>query len=372
MALGPRDTTSLVLLTGWDATALKNFQLQDGTTYDAIVAEMRTALGALNAELANHSLWSGLVSYTDEPDIEYHVGASGGFEKFTEYGKPDQQRATTEGHMLPLEPFDRALGWTWDYLRKARASQVEADIAMAINDARDLYRVRILTRLLSRTDGSGVGLGLGSAGLSPGFATTAGSTGVDFVPPTYAGVAFASTHEHYIAVAGGYVNAVFSDVKAELMEHGHMGPYTYIASSLDEASIRALTDFIPVGSGLVKYGTTVDIANISPDPIAPGVYPIGVIHDVVVYVAPGMPQYYGFGYKSYGRNSQRNPLRIRLQKGMSAPTVLAFPDPRGGSGAATPLQNLLLFTEFGVGVGDRTNGTPRYVNNATWSNGTPT
>lgn len=374
MATGPRDTKDLVLLTGWDATALKNYQLQDGTTYEAIVRDMSSALGALNAELSNHPIWSGLVSYTDQPEVEYAMGASGGFQRFTEYGRPDSQRGTTEGHMLPLEPFDRKLGWTWDYLRKARMAQIEVDIAQVINDGRDLFRVAVLTRLLKRGDDSGAMLGLGTAGLSPGFATTAGSTGVDYVPPSYGGVNFASTHEHYIAIAGGvYTNAVFSDVKSELFEHGHTGPYTYLASLSDESVIRGLTDFVPVGSGLVRYGTTVDIANISPEPIAPGVYPIGVIHDSVVYITPGMPQYYGFGYKSYGRRSERNPLRIRLQKGVSAPTVVAFPDPRGGSGAATPLQDLLMFTEFGVGVGrDRTNGTARYVNNAAWSDGTPT
>lgn len=372
MALGPRDTTSLVLMTGWDATALQKYQLQDGTTFDAVVADMRAALGALNSELAANPLWSGLASYTDNPVADYTMGSSNGFEKFTEYGRPDSKRADIEGHMLPLEAFDRGLGWTWNYLRNARMAQVEADIADAIKDARDIYRQTILTRLLKRSDDSGVAIGLGSGGLSPGFATTAASTGVDFTPPSYGGVNFASTHEHYVSIAGGYTNAVFTDVKAELMEHGHMAPYNYLASAADETSIRALTDFIPVGSSLVRYGTTVDVANISPDPIAPGVYPIGVISDVVIYITPGMPQYYGFGYKSYGARSQRNPLRIRVAKGQSAPTVTAFPDPRSGAGAVYPLQYMMLFTEFGVGVGDRTNGTPRYVNNATWSDGTPT
>jgi hypothetical protein len=372
MTLGPRDTTSLVLLTGWDATALKNYELQDGTTFDRVVADMRSALGAVNAEIANDALWSGLVSYTDEPTLEYGTGGTNGFEKFTEYTVPDPKRADIAGHMLPIEPFDRGLGWTWNYLRKSRMSHIEADIADAIKDVRDLWRVELLTRLLQRGDDSGVNVGLGTGGYSPGFATTAASTEVDFTPPTYAGVAFASTHEHYVAAAGGYTNTTFSDVKSELMEHGHMPPYNYLASALDETSIRALTDFVPVGSSLIRYGNTVDVANISGEPIAPGVYPIGVIHDVVVYITPGMPQYYGFGYKSYGRNSRRNPLRVRLQKGQSAPLVTAFPDPRSGAGAAYPLQYMMLFTEFGVGVGDRTNGTARYVNNATWSNGTPT
>jgi hypothetical protein len=46
-------------------------------------------------------------------------------------------------------------------------------------------------------------------------------------------------------------------------------------------------------------------------------------------------------------------------------------DPRAGN-ATTPLQYLMFFTEFGVGVRDRTNGTARYVNNATWADGAPT
>lgn len=372
MTVGQRDTTSLVLHTGWDATALKNYQLEDGTTFDRVVADMRTALAGINAEIFNHPLWSGLVSYTDQPEYEYGVGGSGGFGDYTEYTVPDPQRAEVIGHMLPMKPKDRGLGWTWRYLEKHRQDQIEADVAMAINDVRDMWRVALLTRPLKRTDDTGANSGLGATGISPGFATTAGSTGVDFVPPSYGGVTFANTHEHYVAAAGGYTNAIFADVKSELMEHGHMPPYNYLASSADETSIRALTDFVPVGSTLIRYGNTVDVANISGEPIAPGVYPIGVIHDVVIYITPGMPQYYGFGYKSYGRNSMRNPLRIRLPKGQTSPLIRAFPDPRSGAGAAYPLQYMMLFTEFGVGVGDRTNGTARYVNNATWSNGTPT
>ncbi len=34
-----------------------------------------------------------------------------------------------------------------------------------------------------------------------------------------------------------------------------------------------------------------------------------------------------------------------------------------------PLQDLGLFLEFGVGVGDRTNGVANYNNNATWADG---
>lgn len=375
MALGPRDTSSLVMLTGWDATVLKNFALQDGTTFDRVVAEMNTALGALNAELVSDPLWSSLVSYQDVPEVEYRVGASNGMEIFTEYGRPDAKRGEVEGHLLPLRAYDRGLGWTWDYLRKARMSQIEADIADSIKDVRDRWRVQLLTRCLQRGDDSGAAKGLGSSGLSAGFATTAASTGVDFVPPAWGGNTFANTHEHYIGISGGaFTAAVFTDAKAELLEHGHEPPYEFIIGPSDETAVKALcvaaNGGAPAPQPLINY-TTTEVATFGPTYMN-GTYYIGTIADFRVRVVPGIPQYYGLGYKSYGPNSQRNPLRVRLQKGAARPQVVAMPDPRSGAGAAYPLQYMMLFTEFGVGVADRTAGTPRYVNNTTWADGTPT
>lgn len=373
MALGPRDTKNLVLHTGWDAEALKKHQLQDGTTFAQVAAMVNSALGALNAQIVSDPLVAGLVSYTDQPEVSYRVGTSNGFERHTEYGRPDAKRAETEGHMLPLIPHDRALGWTWDYLRKARMSDIEADIADAIKDARDLWRVEILSRLLKRGDDSGEANGLGSTGYSPGFATAATATNVDFTPPATGGTSFTNNHEHYVAIAGGvFTNDVFKDAKDELREHGHEPSYEFIIGTADETTVRGLSDFVPTTNQLVRPGsdvTTTTLSNVPAD--MNGGYYIGTIHDFAVKVVRGMPQYYGFGWKSYGANSQRNPLRVRLEKGVLRPQVIAMPDPRSGSGAY-PLQYLMLFTEFGVGVADRTNGTARYVNNATWADGTPT
>ncbi len=360
------------MLTGWDATVLANFALQDNTPITTVVGQINAALGALNAELYNDSLWAALASYTDQPEVEYRVGVSGGFTKHTEYGVPDAQRSATEGHLLPLLAYDRGLGWTWDYLRQARLSQIQADIADAIRDARDIWRQRILTRFLQRGDDSGALNGLGSSGYSPGFATTAASTSVDFTPPNYGGNSFASTHEHYVPLAGGaFTAAVFQDAKSELREHGHEPPYDFIIGPSDETTVRGLTGFVAAPSMNIRYGASVDIATVNPSASPNGNYAIGVLEDFVVHVVTGMPQYYGFAWKSYGANSQRNPLRIRLQKSETAPRVIAHTDPRNGSGAH-PLQYLMLFTEFGIGVADRTNGTPRYVNNAAWSDGTAT
>jgi hypothetical protein len=367
MALGPRDTGSLVMMTGWDATALQGFQLQDGTTFAQVVAEMNTALSTLNGELGNDPLWASLLSFTDIPTVEYRVGSSNGMEEFTEYGRPDAARAATEGHMLPLKSYDRGLGWTWNYLRKAYMSQIRADIADGIKDVRDRWRINILTRLLKRTDDSGAKSGLGSSGYSTGFATTAASTNVDFVPPAFGGTTFANTHEHYVPISGGvFTNAVFSDAYDELREHGHEPPFDFLIGPSDSAVVLALTDTIKVVDPLVQYGTVMTVATV------PSPEYIGVNNHFRIREVRGIPQYYGVGYKSYGPNSQRNPLRIRLQKGQTRPLVTAMPDPRSGAGNVYPLQYMVLFTEFGVGVADRTAGTPRYVNNSTWADGTPT
>ena len=59
MALGARDTGQLVMLTGWDATALKNFQLEDGTNFATIVANER--IGDAGLRIDRRSLWAGTI-----------------------------------------------------------------------------------------------------------------------------------------------------------------------------------------------------------------------------------------------------------------------------------------------------------------------
>ena len=370
MTIGYRDLSTLTLATGVDVTVLRKFALADGTSVEVVAGQLAAALGALNGEFGT-GIFSQLISFTDQLEENYRVGSSAGFELHTEYGRPDPQHAATDGHMLPLRKWDRALGWTWDYLESARMEQIQADIADAVKDARDLFRVQVLTRLFKRGDDSGAAYGLGTSGLSPGFATAAASTGVDFTPPAYGGVTFTTAHEHYVSIAGGaFTAAVFTDAKAELLEHGHMPPYMALVSPLDEATIRGLTGFIPVQQEGINYASTTTLASFGPEYDESGYY-IGTLNDIRIRVTNGIPQYYAFVWKPYGALSQRNPLRIRVGRGQNRLAVTAANDPRNGS-PAHPLQYMMLRTQFGVGVGDRTNGTPRYVNNANWADGTPT
>jgi hypothetical protein len=87
-----------------------------------------------------------------------------------------------------------------------------------------------------------------------------------------------------------------------------------------------------------------------------------------VWVVPGMPQYYGFGFKSYGANNPVIRCACVVPEGRARPACVLIRD--SNNPGIAPVQNLMTQIAFGVGVGDRTNGTPRYVNNAAWSDGT--
>jgi len=366
--LGNRDTRDNVVLTGIDAALLENGRLADGTTYTQVVSLAEASLGAFNGTLLNDAFWSMLVSYTDQADYRYNIGNTSSMVEHTEYGRPDPVRAALAGHMLPLKKWDHMLGWTADYLEEARMTDVEADIQTAIEAARNRWRISLLQRLIKRGDESGTAYGLSTTGLSPGFATAAASTGVDFIPPTYGGTAFTSAHEHYVPLAGGaFTAAVFTDARDELREHGHEPPFEFIISPSDEATVSGLTGFVSVNEALVNQSVLSSTVNFAAVPVD-GKRPIGAISEFRIWVVPGMPQYYGFGWKSYGRNSVRNPLRVRLPEGETSPRLRLYRDHNNPGIYA--IQNLMSQIRFGVGVGDRTNGTARYVNNAAWSDGT--
>ena len=366
--LGNRDTRDNVILTGIDAALLEKYRLADGTTYDQVVAMANAMLSGFNGTLANDDFWSLLLSFTDNPEARYAVGNSASMVAHTEYGRPDPTRAELAGHMLPLRKWDHMLGWTSDYLEEARLTDLEADLNLAIEATQNRWRMSLLQRLIKRGDESGAANGLSATGLSPGFATTAASTGVDFTPPSYGDTTFRSTHEHYVPIAGGvFTTAVFTDAAAELREHGHEPPYEFLIGPSDEATVVALAEFLSVNEALINAGVLSAQVNFSGATIN-GKRPIGAIEGFRVWVVPGMPQYYGFGFKSYGANNMRNPLRVRLPIGQSAPRLVLIRD--SNNPGIAPVQNLMTQIAFGVGVGDRTNGTPRYVNNAAWSDGT--
>lgn len=361
--LGGRDTRDLVVWTGVDAAELRKFALADGTNFADVVGRLTGALTAINAEIAGDPLLN-YCFITDNPEVTYRMGTNPAFGDADEYTRPDQNRGQVEGHMLPIKAKDLGLGWTWDYLRRANVDQIDADIQTAVGAARTLFRKTVLTRVLKRTDDSGAANGLGTGGYSPGFATTAAQTNVDFTPPEFAGGSFANTHEHYLN-AGTYTSANFVTVMKTLREHGHEGPFDVLVSESDESTVRGFSDFVASADPFVQYANTT-LAS----PLGAGY--IGYLKDSLARVRrqPGMPANYFTFLKSYGPNNRLNPLRIRVSKGESALRIQAFPNPTAGAPSpANPLSSMVCWAELGVGVGDRTAGAT-WRNNAAWADGT--
>lgn len=349
--LGPNDLKQYALPAGWDGGRLTQIRLESGETYDRLLTEIAAGLNMVNAGLLADPLTSGLVSVRSDPAVEYRIGVSNGFEPHTEYSTGDAKRGATTGHMLPLLPYDRKLGWTWDFLRKARRAQIDADISSAMDDLRNIWHQKVLTRLFKSTYDS-----VGS-GKSVPFADggTADSSYVPVAVPDRGGT-FASSHNHYLRL-DGITQANVETAVAHLWEHGHDGPYELRVSSADISSwvnTTNVTGYIARPDPAIQYGANTALANVDASYI--GV--VNTNYGACRLVASGrIPTKYWSIYKSYGPGDQRNPLAVRESPTYGLGAVLLA----GDHIRQFPLENAILFFEFGVGVGeDRTAGVAVY------------
>lgn len=342
--LGPNDLKQYAVPANWDLTYLTNLSLQSGETYEELINDIANGLAIANARLRADPLYSGLISTTEDPTLEYRLGSSGGFQRHTELKEPDSQRGAVGGHMLPLISWDRGFGWTWDFLRRARRSQIDADIASGMDDVTNLFQKSILTRLFKSTYES-----VGSTGRSVPFADggTADSTYVPVARPDRGGT-FLYTHTHFKFLSGKTQANVETAVQ-ELWHHGVDGPYDMTISDTDLAAwatVANVTGWIPRSIPNIQYGATVTTAEMD------NTY-VGIIttkHGAVRVRSTGrIPTAYWEIHKSYGAMDQRNPLIVRESPTYGMGAILLA----GDHIRQYPLEYAMMFTEYGVGINDR-------------------
>jgi hypothetical protein len=340
--LGPNDLKQFGLPSYWDAAELEKFRLADGTTYDGLLADISAALAMANAQLLADPIMASLCSVTTDMALEYRIGVSNGFEVHTEYGRPDAKRGATVGHMLPLIAYDRAFGWTWDFLRKARRAQIDADIASGIDDLANVFEQKVLTRLFKSTYDS-----VGSSGRSMPWADggTAESAYVPVAVPDRGGT-FLYTHDH-IAPLENITQANLETAVENLWEHGYDGPFELLVSATDISSwtnTTNVTGFVPRAHPLIRYGVTQDLSTLDESYIGA----VETDYGVCALRASGrIPTAFWAVYKSFGAGDSRNPMKIRVGDYGLGAVLLA-----GDHVREYPLENAILFTEFGVGVGE--------------------
>lgn len=353
--LGPNDLKQIALPAGYDSAYLTQLALADGKSYDEYLGDIAAGLALANQQLLADPLVASLCSVTEEAAIEYPIGVSNGFQAHTEYGLPDGKRASTTGSMLPLLGYDRMLDWTWDYLRKARSMQLDANVQSVIADMGNLWQQKVLTRLFKSTYDS-----VGSSGKSMPLADggTADSAYIPVNHPERA-TAFAYTHDH-IHNLNGITQANLETAVANLWEHGHDAPFTLLISLADVSSwsnTTNVTGWIKRASGSIRYGNNSDLAQVGDRYIA--AIETSAYGEIQVMASARIPTTYWAIYKSYGPLDARNPLVIRSSKDFGIGAVLMsgrqFPIKQ------FPLEGAMLFAEFGVGVKDRV-GAAVYIN----------
>jgi hypothetical protein len=343
--LGVNDLKQYSLPANWDTSELTKVRLQSGETYEQFISDVAAGLAALNAGLLSDPLVSGLISTTTDLALEYRSGVSNGFEEATEYGRPDAARATTTGHMLPLVEYDRGLGWTWMFLRKARRLQLDSDIASAMADIKNLWHQKVLRRLFKSTYdsvGSGKSVPICDGG-------TADSSYIPYPVPDRGGT-FLYTHTHLLRM-DGITQANLETAIAHLWEHGHDAPYDLLVSQTDIGdwtNTTNVTGYVPRPDPLLRYGVQTDLSAAGQDFIGAIETDYGACR---IRATGRIPTKYWAVYKSLGAQDQRNVLRVRYNPRMGIGAVLLA----GDHIREYPLENAILWSEFGVGVGeDRT------------------
>jgi hypothetical protein len=347
--LGPSDLKDLALPSLWDLAEIAKVSLADGTTFDQIVGDVQSALNLMNADLTTDPHYSGLIAVQDSVEVEYPVGVTNGVEEATEYSAPTPKRGATTGHSIPLRSWDRALGWTMMYLRKARQSKLDADVRSAVTDMRSHTQKRALRRFFTM-EGDTVGAtASASVPLADG-----GTTDANYVPSASPeGESFLYTHDHFLRIAA--ITAADLETQVEhLQEHGHQAPYDLIVSRADVATWTNLTTFpkykSPEWAGIV-YRTATDRAAIQgiTDYFGYIETSYGICR---VWATPRVPtNYYGL-YKSYGPLDSRNPVRMRIDPKVGFGWQLV-----PGNWINAPQLMAVMYAEYEFGIGeDRTNG----------------
>lgn len=365
MALyGFGDLKDTALHSNWDAGTIEKVRLQEGASFADLANEVQSGLVAFNNSLLNMPHYGSLFAVQDNPEVEYPIYTANGFEEATEYSKPDPRRGATTGHMLPLKAYDRSMGWTLRYLQKARRVKLDADVRSAIVDAQDRWQKSLLTRFFSSSSNT-----VGTGGADVPFAD-AGVADSSYIPPKSPdGETFTSSHEHFLDtsdtdITASTFDAAMINVAAEhLQEHGHDAPFDVIAARTDQGDFADITGFKPpLWQGIAYQGSATERAMISEI----GTY-FGYIECdygiVRCWGTPRLPTENWGMYKSYGPGDPRNPLRVRIDPQVGWGFRLV-----GGNWANAPIEMLVMYVEYGVGVGeDRTNGVCVDLGAGTWA-----
>jgi len=353
MPFGYADTQYVDLPALMDRSYVEALVLDSGLSFETVLQSIDERLTAYNG--FQDPLVALLATQTRESFVEYMQARKFVLTPKGEYGLPRPQKGhDAGGHMLPLNNWEVATGFTEDGLRQMRLAAIEANIDSMLAGFRAQTRYDVLNRLFS-DDELPVELGKTTA-TSPGFAGS--GTGLNvYSRPFPNGAALPGGYTHYVRTDDAGRPAALLAAAAKLRKQGHLPPYDLITNDTQLALIMAdTTNFIGVGSALVRPSPNAAEALVDPSTYL-GVYG-GVIR--VRYAVDEIGSNNIAVFKTYGAGSERNPLVIRY------PDVPGLPDNGKAvyvrSRSLYPLSEALAIGSWGVGINDRTAAVLLYVN----------
>jgi hypothetical protein len=302
-------------------------QTSDGTDLNQLWTDYQAALALWNAKRDT------LVSFltyrtTDLTEQMYDSGEIGDFEPATEYGVPVGIRPGVKPTVIGYDFgwFDLAGRFTWKFLAKSTAAQLNAYTNMALEaDNRMVFKevMRTLFRNDRRTAEEG-------HTVYPFYAGQVGDK-----PPDYGTTVFADQHNHYVTSgAATFTNDIagITDLNALIGlvgEHGYTPANGYrvvlmvnkaqgdyirlIRSEVNGGPATSLYDFVPA-AGTSPFLLPVNMQVVSgqqPPNSLNGLNVIGSYGDVLVVQDEYIPAGYMVCFATGGLESLTNPIGIR-------------------------------------------------------------
>lgn len=334
-------------------TTLDTLAAQSGTTIfqlgeDNVFNAMQLSLQAHNALMQEK-----LDELTEETTDRFT--SYGGVDTMTmaeldEFGTPEAQKISVGANIyFPLRRYGIGLQWTRMYFEQATAKEIQLQ-TLAVQDSDDRnIDLQIRKALFRATNYTTIDrLSADRASLDVKALINADSSQL---PLGQNGASFnGATHTHYLANATLTAAALTSLIQTVAEHYAANEIRVYIASTA-EAAVSALTGFVAVQPlGVTVANNTAFATGGVLDAFNYTDRWIGVFNGARVYVKPWISDNYIFAYNALAPK----PLKLRRKPNRPATLILEYQD------EVHPLRAQALAREFGIGVGERTNGAVLY------------
>lgn len=336
MPFGYLDTRYIDFPANVDVRYIEGLRMRAGWDFPRLLRELDSRLGALNTGL--DPLLAALITPTDQEFAETSIPTAFEVNEAGEYTIARPQLVEGQAHMLPLRPFDTALGFTEDGLEQMRLERILLNVDSLFLGYRAAYRKLILRRLTSDAEER---VDTRTVVTSPGFAGS--GTGDNVFGGSYPdGTPFEGGFTLYYRVASGALEAGLKTALARLRRL-NTGPFDLIGPQAMIDAVAATGSFVKAGSALIRLGDGQSEALVDPMTYV-GVFDndVRVRKAILDYSDPNITI-----FKSFGNLNPRNPLAWRF-------------DPQKGRNAYVryrsmfPLDNAVVKQSLGIGVNNRT------------------